>query len=238
MLQIDITDTIQPAIAKLGQLTEQNIRFVVARAMTEAGKVAQAQLKADMPRFIDRPNPWTMGSTYVQFAKASDLTMTVGIREQDRNGRTAAGKYLQPLIAGGAPRFKGADLSASKIAGARGVLIPAKGGPIGTDRYGNVSLSNYAKVLAAARVPGSGIYVAPIRPGSNVKAVFQRKEKFLGRTSTLESTTRRVFTIDPSPKSRSARFPVPQLLEASFGQAFPALLTSGLQAELARHFKA
>lgn len=237
MLRIDITDSIQPAIAKLGKLTEQNIRFVVAKAMTDAGKVAQQQLKESMPRYIDRPNPWTRGSTYVQFAKASDLTVTVGIREQDRNGRTAAGKYLLPLIQGGQPRPKGADLSASKIAGTRGVLIPAKEGPVRLNQYGNVSLSNYAKVLAAARVPGSGVYIAPVRRGSSIKAVFQRKEAFMGRTSTLETSTRRVFTIDPNPKGRAARFPVPQLLEASFRQAFPSLLASGLQAELARHFR-
>lgn len=237
MLRIDVTDTIQPAIAKLGQLTEQNIRYVVAKAMTEAGKAAQAQLKADMPRFIDRPNPWTMGSTFVQFAKASDLTLTVGIRDKDNRGRTAAGKYLQPLITGGQPRLKGADLSASKIAGTRGVLIPSKGGGVRLNQYGNVSLSNYAKVLDAARTPGSGVYVAPVRRGSNVKAVFQKTERFMGRTSTLESRTRRLFTIDPNPKGRAARFPVTQRLEASFRQAFPALLTSGLQAELARHFK-
>jgi hypothetical protein len=236
MLRIDVTDTIQPAIAKLGKLTETNIRFVVARAMTNAGKAAQQDLKQAMPRYIDRPNPWTLGSTFVQFAKASDLTLTVGIRDQDSRGRTGAAKYLMPIIQGGQPRPKGADLSASKIAGTRGVLIPATGGPVRLNQYGNVSLSNYAKILTAARTPGSGIYVAAVKRGSNIKAVFQRKEGFIGRTSTLESSTRRLFTIDPNPKGRSARFPVPQLLEASFRQAFPALLTSGLQAELARHF--
>lgn len=238
MLRIDITDSIQPAIAKLGKLTEQNIRFVVARAMTEAGKVAQQDLKQSMPRYIDRPNPWTMGSTYVQFAKASDLTLTVGIRDQDRSGRTGAAKYLMPLIQGGPPRPKGADLSASKIAGTRGVLIPAKDGPVRLNQYGNVSLSNYAKVLSAARTPGSGVYVAPLRAGSSVKAVYQRTERFMGRTSTLESSTRLLFTIDPSPRSRAARFPVQQVLETGFRRAFPGLLQSGLQTELARHFKA
>lgn len=237
MLRIDITDSIQPAIAKLGKLTEQNIRFVVARAMTEAGKAAQQDLKQSMPRYIDRPNPWTLGSTYVQFAKASDLTVTVGIRTTDSRGRTPAGRYLMPLIKGTQPVAKGADLSASKIAGARGVLIPARGGPVRLNQYGNVSLSNYAKVLAAARTPGSNYYVAPVRRGSSVKAVFQRKEGFMRGTSTLESTTRRVFTIDPNPKIRAARFPVTQVLEDGFRQAFPALLRSGLQAELARHFR-
>lgn len=237
MLRIDITDSIQPAIAKLGKLTEQNVRYVVARAMTNAGKATQQQLRQALPRYIDRPNPWTMGSTYVQFAKADNLVVEVGIRSTDSRGRTAAGKYLQPLIKGGAPRPKGADLSASKIAGTRGVLVPSPGGPVRLNQYGNVSLSNYAKVLASARRPGSGIYVAPIKAGSSVKAVFQRTEGFVGRTSTLESSTRRLFTIDPSPRARAARFPIHQLLEDGFRQAFPELLRSGLQAELARHFR-
>ena len=238
MLRIDVTDDIQVAVSKLGRLTEQNIRFVVAKALTDAGKAAQQHLKADMPRYIDRPNRWTQGSTYIQFAKASDLTMEVGIRTTDNRGRTAAGRYLMPIIAGTKPVMKGADLSASKIAGVRGVLIPADGGPVRLDRYGNVSLSNYARVLAAARTPGSGVYIGPVKRGSTTMAVYQRSEGFIGRTSTLERSTRRLFTIEPSPKARAARFPVTQLLEASFRQAFPALLRSGLEAELARHFKA
>lgn len=237
MSRISVTNDIQQVVSKLGKLTEQNIRFVVASAMTQAGKAAQQDLKQAMPRFIDRPNPWTLGSTFVQYAKASDLTVEVGIRTTDARGRTPAGRYLMPLIKGTPPVTKGADLSASKIAGTRGALIPSQGSPIRLNQYGNVSLSNYAKVLSAARAPGSGYYVAPVRPGSSVKAVFQRKEAFIRGTSTLESSTRRVFTIDPSPKTRAARFPVPQLLEASFRQAFPQLLRSGLQAELARHFK-
>jgi hypothetical protein len=236
MLRIDITDTIKPAIAKLGQLTDVQLRYVVASAMTEAGKAAQESLKQSMPRYIDRPNPWTMGSTFVQFAKASDLTVTVGIRDQDRRGRTGAGKYLAPLITGGPPRPKGADLSASALAGTRGVLVPARGA-VRLNQYGNVSLSNYAKILGSARAKDAGIYVAPVKAGLSTKAVFQRKTGFLGRTSTLDTTTRRLFTIDPTPKVRTARFPVTRILEDGFREAFPNLLRTGLQAELARHFR-
>lgn len=237
MLRIDITDSIQPAIAQLGKLTEQNIRFVVAKAMTEAGKAAQQQLKQSMPRYIDRPNPWTMGSTFVQFAKASDLTLTVGIRDQDNRGRTGAAKYLMPLIKGGAPRPKGADLSASKIAGTRGVLIPAKAGPVRLNQYGNVSLSNYAKVLESARTGSNGYFVGKLNGSGSRKGIFRRGEGMMGRTSTVQGYLKLAFVIEPNPKARAARFPVPQLLETSFRQAFPALLQSGLQAELARHFR-
>lgn len=237
MLRFDVSDSIDPALAKLALLSEKNIRFAVARAMTDAGKAAQKDLREDMPRFIDRPNRWTLGSTYVQFAKPSTLTVEVGIRNDSTGGRTPAARYLMPLITGGPPRPKGADLSASKIAGTRGVLIPAQSGPVRLDRYGNVSLSNYARVLSGARTARSGLFVAPVRPGSSVKAIYERRDGFLPRSSTTQSTTRRLFTIDPNPRQRSPRFPVQQLLEDSFRQALPAALQGSLQAELARLFR-
>lgn len=234
MLQFDLSDDLARFGEHLALLSERNIRYALAGAMTRAGKVAQQDLVEALPRYIDRPNRWTMGSTFVQFAKPADLTVTVGIRGQDRAGRTGAAKYLAPLIQGGPPRPKGADLSASKIAGTRGVLIPAQGGPVRLNQYGNVSLSNYAKVLSATRSKGSGVYVAPVRPGSPVKAVFQRREGFMRGTSTLESTTRRIFTIDPNPKRRTPQLPLHDLLEASFRRHLPDAVQTGLRTELSR----
>lgn len=234
VLQIDLTDDLARFGQKLALLSEKNLRFAVAGALTRAGKVAQQDLLEAMPRHIDRPNRWTMGSTFVQYAKPADLTVEVGIRGQDRAGRTGAAKYLMPLIEGGQPRPKGADLSASKIAGVRGVLVPSQAGPVRLNQYGNVSLSNYAKVLAAARTKGSGVYVAPVRQGSATLAVFQRREGFMRGTSTLQSTTRRLFTIDPNPKRRQQQLPLAQILEGSFLKALPREVQQGLEAELKR----
>lgn len=237
MLQIDLTDDLAQVGARLALLSEKNIRYAIAGALTQAGKLAQQELLEEMPRYIDRPNRWTMGSTFVQYAKPADLAVAVGIRGQDRAGRTGAAKYLAPLIEGGAPRLKGADLSASKIAGvSNAVLIPAKGGPVKLNQFGNVSLSNYAKVLSAARSKGtgSGFYVAPVRQGSQVKAVFQRKDGFIRGTSTLASTNRRVFTLDPNPKRRAPQLPLHPLLEASFRRHLPTTIQTSLERELAR----
>lgn len=234
MIQIDLTDDLAAFGQKLALLSEQNIRYAIAGAMTRAGKLAQQDLQEALPRYIDRPNRWTMGSTFVQFAKPADLTVTVGIRGSDRNGRTGAAKYLMPLIQGGTPRPKGADLSASKLAGRQGVLIPAQGGPVKLNQYGNVSLSNYAKVLSAARRPGSGFYVAPVRRGSTTLGLFQRQEGFLRGTSTLESRTRRIFTLDTSPKRRSQQLPLESILEGAFRRALPGEVQAGLEGELKR----
>ena len=47
-------------------LTEKNIRYAVAQAMTDSARDAQARLEAETPRFVDRPTPWTVNSTYVR----------------------------------------------------------------------------------------------------------------------------------------------------------------------------
>ena len=104
----DVTTDIDMALKGLSALDEKNIGFAVARAMTLTGQFAQKKLNAAMEAAIDRPTPYTMRSTFVTFAKPTNLFMEVGIRERSRS-RTAAGKYLQALIKGGRPTVKGVD---------------------------------------------------------------------------------------------------------------------------------
>lgn len=216
-------------------LTGQNLRFLASKALTGAAQSAQAQLKQDTPRLIDNPTRWTLGGTYVKFAKASNLEAEVGFRQDPQGRGNAAGRYLLPIVKGTTPKLKGADLSATKIAGqaAGAVLVPAKGSGL-INAAGNVSLSKYATILGEARKGGGRYYVAPVKPGSSIKAVFERKEGFIGRTSTLERTTRRVFTIDPNPKTRRPQFPVREILTKAFGQAWPAEVRRAYEAEVAR----
>lgn len=230
----DITNDIDKALKGLDALDAKNISFAVAKAMTLTGQYAQEKLKNEMRRSIDRPTPYTMNSTFVTFAKPSKLFMEVGIRTTDRRGRTAAGKYLQSLIKGGKPTYKAVDLAASKIAGYRGVLVPSKQSPIKMNRYGNITLGNYKTVVGGARHIGGAYYVAPVKRGSNVKAIYQRKTGFIGRTSTIESNTRRVFVIKPDPSLRSQRLNLPIILGRTIKQEFPKFMKQRFDAEIAR----
>jgi hypothetical protein len=212
-------------------LTDQNLRFVASKALTGAAQSAQAQLKQETPRFIDNPTRWTLGGTYVKFAKASSLEAEVGFR-QDMQGRgNAAGRYLLPIVKGTTPKLKGADLSATKIAGqaAGAVLVPAKGSPLRPTAAGNYTISAYAKVLASARAGGQGrpYFLAPVRQGSSTQAIFTR-------TGRGGKQLRRVFTIDPNPKTRRPQFPVREILTKAFGQAWPAEVRRAYEAEVAR----
>ncbi len=210
-------------------LTDRNLRFVAAKALTGAAQAAQQQLKQATPRYIDNPTRWTLGGTYVRFARADDLTAEVGFR-QDKQGRgNPAGKYLQPIVKGTTPKLKAVDLSATKIAreAPGAVLVPAKNSPLRKTAAGNYTVSAYAKVLGSARQGGDKYFIAPVKPGSSTQAVFARA----GRGGTQ---TRRVFTIEPNPKTRRAQFPVRQVLEQGFAAAWRAQLAAAFDAEVTR----
>ena len=229
----DVTSDINKALKGLTALDEKNIMFATAKAMTLTGQYTQNKLKVALAAAIDRPTPYTMNSTFVTFAKPSNLFMEVGIRNQTYRGRVPAGRYLQALIKGTTPTVKAVDQAASKLAGYRGVLVPSQKSPVKLDRYGNVSLANYKKVVGGAR-QGRTYYIAPVKRGSSVKAIYERKTGFIGRTSTLESKTSRVFVITPNPKMRQKRLDLPIILGNTVRQEFPKFLEQRFNAEIGR----
>tara|TARA_R100000231_G_scaffold118882_1_gene89008 strand:+ start:5243 stop:5968 length:726 start_codon:yes stop_codon:yes gene_type:complete len=229
----DITSDIDKALKGLTALDEKNISFAVAKAMTLTGQFAQNKLKVALNAAIDRPTPFTMNSTFVTFAKPTKLFMEVGIKSQTTRGRIPAGRYLQSLIKGKAPTVKAVDQAASKIAGYKGVLVPSQNSPVKLNRYGNVSLANYKKVIGGARSSGT-YYIAPVKRGSSVKAVFQRKESIIRGTSTIAKDTRRLFVIEPNPKMRQQRLNLPVILGTTVQQEFPKFLKQRFKFEIGK----
>jgi len=228
----DVTSDINKALKGLEALDEKNISFAVAKAMTLTGQYAQKKLKVSLAAAIDRPTPYTMNSTFVTFAKPSKLFMEVGIKNMSRGSRVPAGRYLQSLIKGGRPTYKAVDLAASKIAGYRGVLVPSKQSPIKMNRYGNITLANYKKVIGGARNNGA-YYIAPVKRGSSVKAVYQRKTGFIGRTSTIASNTSRLFVLQPNPAMRQRQLNLPIILGRTVQENFPKFMKQRFNNEIA-----
>jgi hypothetical protein len=231
MASLNLDTELERLDKRVRLLTDQNIRYMAARAMTGAAKAAQAALREATPRYIDNPTRWTVNGTYVRFARADTLEAEVGFR-QDKQGRgNAAGRYLLPIVKGTTPKLKGADLSATKIARepAGAVLVPARNSPLRRTAAGNYTISAYAKVLGSARQGGDGrpYFVAPVKPGSSTQAIFTRA----GRGG---QQVRRVFTIDPNPKVRRPQFPVRQVLEQGFAREWPAQLRLAYRAEVER----
>ena len=141
---------------------------------------------------------------------------------------------MQSVIKGGSPTYKAVDLAASKIAGYKGVLVPSKQSPIKLNRYGNVTLGNYKTVVGGARNVGGAYYIAPVKRGSSVKAIYQRKTTFIGRTSTLQNNTSRIFVIEPNPKQRTMQLNLPVVLGKTVKENFPKFMKQRFETEIAR----
>ena len=236
MIQVTIsTGSLQRIGGFVAGLTEQNIRFSVSRAMNTAAEHAKTQLVEELKRSIDpAPSRWTLGGAFRTYAKASNLETVIGMRSDPVPRGNAAGRYLRPLVYGTRPRYKGADLSAGKLAGRRVTLIPARSANL-VDSLGNVPLRKQAQILSGART-GNGYFIAPVRRGSSTLAIYESKEGFLGRTSTVQRTLRRVFTLDPDPKTRQPSLQLHKTLQQAFEARWPTSLQDAFRAELQAKF--
>ena len=88
--------------------------------------------------------------------------------------------------------------------------------------------------MGGARNVGGAYFIAPVKRGSSVKAIFERKQGFIGRTSTIENNIRRVFVIEPNPKMRARRLNLPIILGNTVRQEFPKFLEQRFNAEIGR----
>jgi hypothetical protein len=225
------------SIRGLELLTEKNLRFATGRAMNSSAWAARSDLQTTLGKTSGGPiqggaTRWTIGAAYVSKASAQSLAAEVGLRSDTPR---AAGRYISVLTKGTRPREKAVDRSAARIAGqGRGVaVIPSRSAGL-TDQRGNVSLRSYATIIGKARTGADGYFVAPVRRGSSTMAVFQRKTGFIGRTSTLDSGIRRMFTLDPSPKARGSTYDIKGDLNRSIERVWPGKIRQLLMEELAR----
>lgn len=232
-IKIDITE-LQNAERLVAVLSERNINFAVSKAINNSAAHAKAALVEELTDTIDRPTRWTLGGAFNTFAKASTLEAAVGLRTDPQARGNPAGRYLMPMIRGTQPRLKGADLSATKIANGQrnAVLVPARSAGL-LDSYGNVPLRKQTQIISGLRA-GRGYYVAPVRKGSTTKAIFESSSGFLGRTSTLVSSRRRLFTIDPSPKIRQPSIRLQETLVDAFRRRWNTELQTAMEQEIRR----
>jgi hypothetical protein len=126
-----------------------------AAAMTFAGFDAQNELKAQTPRFVDRPTKWTQNATFVKRATPSTLAVTIGFKEWASKG-TPSAKYLQPMVAGEPRRQKSAErkLSAAGVLPPGQFIVPTGVHPLRLNAFGNLPASTYTQVLSRVKALG------------------------------------------------------------------------------------
>lgn len=226
---------------KVNLLTSRNISYMVARAMTETAKDAQKELKRNMANYIeDGPVSFTTNSTFVRFAKPSNLSVEVGFKQFASKG-TAAGRYLQPMAAGGTRPAKSTErqLRNAGLLRSGEFITPANVTPLKVNAYGNITGSQYTKLLSILKAFGEQGYQANIAsdapqikrkyfigtPGGLPRGIYAR----VGRKKRGFHT---VFYITRQPKY-SPTFPIADILNAAYAKSWKTQLQTAFSAELA-----
>lgn len=226
-------------------LTEKNLRHAVAQAMTNSAKDAQARLKAETPRFVDRPTPWTENSTYVRFANPNRLSVEVGFKQDAVKG-TPAGRYLSPMARGGDRRNTRAEgvLRAGGVIKPNQFIVPTPA--FRGDPYGNVPKGTYTMMLSQTKA-----FTGPLAyKNASDSARSRRKRATAGQFFTIYSSelgegARGIFYRAPGAKSfelafgvlddapnYERTFPIPRILNDEYAKAYARNIETSITNEL------
>jgi hypothetical protein len=248
-LILDIRSELPKAIRWTDAMTKQ-LPWAIAKAMTESAKKAQVALKAQTPRYVDRPTPFTLNSTFVRFASPRNLEAWVGFKDYASKG-TPAAKYLQPMATGSVRRQKASErqLTASGVLPAGSFIVPSGVTPLKLNQYGNLTGGTYTQVLSRLKALGEQGYTGNVSGSRRSQAKRSQRDYFVGRpgglplgiyarlgkrpkNGGLSRGFHTVFYVTRQPRYQP-KFPIRKILDSTFSNTFGPNLRNALERELA-----
>lgn len=219
-ITLDIQSELPRAIAWTDAMTKQ-LPWVIAKAMTSAAKESQAYLKEVTPRYIKNPVPFTMNSTFVRYAKPTNLEAWVGFKDFAPKG-TPAAKYLQPMISGGVRSPKSTELQLQRAGILRPgqFIVPTGVTPLKLNQYGNLSGSTYTQVLSRLKALGEQGYNANVSDARRSQAKRAQRDYFAGTPGTLPLGIYARLGKRPKGNPRGIGRPITSNLPRGFHTAF------------------
>ena len=248
-ITLNIESELPKAIRWTDAMTKQ-LPWAIAKAMTESAKKAQVALKAQTPRYVNRPTSFTLNSTFVRYASPKNLEAWVGFKDFASKG-TPAAKYLQPMVSG-TPRSQKASerqLIASGVLPPGSFIVPTGVTPLRLNQYGNLSGSTYTQMLSRLKALGEQGYTANASRSARSQSKRSQRDFFVGRPNGLPLGIyarvgkrpkggglprgfHTVFYVTRQPQYR-ATFPVQKILDSTFKSPFGPNLRNALARELA-----
>ena len=218
------------SIAKVSGSLNKNL----SRALNYAAFDARKHLRQVTPRFIDRPTPWTLNSTFIRQSTPEDLSLFLGFKDSAAKG-TPAAKFLQPLVAGEARRQKPSErrLARSSAVFQGRYLVPTGKAPLTLDQYGNVPRGKMTQVLSRIKALESSGFMANATGSRRSRAKRRQNDFFIGYRAntpiTINQRTGRgyvnVFNIVSKQPQYNQRFPVKDILSKEINGRFPSIFS-------------
>jgi hypothetical protein len=153
-MKLDVSVDLKGFEAAMDNLAKEQIPFATAYALTQTAKLAQKAVEDAMPRYLDRPTPFTRRAVFTRPATKRRLLAEVQIKDGKATaagGRDSSGKPIKQLghqVEGGVRPYKQFEL----LLQSRGLMprgwyaIPGKDIPL--NQYGNVPSGIINRVLS------------------------------------------------------------------------------------------
>ena len=136
---------------------------ITVRTLNRTTKTVWANMRAELPRRIDRPTPWTTRGLLRRYASPTSLAVAIGFNYGDgafsdtgftsKGIGTPAGRYMQTQAVGGVRSQKAVERRLAgqlSLSGDRQIR-PTGLGASRLDSYGNVRASTYFQLISRLR---------------------------------------------------------------------------------------
>lgn len=179
-IKIKVDSELEKLKQELEAIGSKDFNFIARRALNTTAERTLKHLQNEIPKYIDRPVPFTIRSLFVRGAKKSGpLEASIEWRSFAK-GSFGSGRALAPNIEGGDRRQKGFEkaLSAFRYLPSGWHAIPTK--EVKKDAFGNVPGKYYTQLLSYLSADRSGTQNRPSSPtnGRQRKRQAKRVSKF------------------------------------------------------------
>jgi hypothetical protein len=150
LITISATNDLPKGLEVLKRFSSDKWPKILAIAANKTALDVLEAYRQEMPKYIDRPVPFTLNSMYVKIAKSPNIEATVLWRDGAGKG-TSAGKYLKPQVDGGQrvqKRFE-KSLEYAGLMPKGYFAVPTKDCPV--NQFGNVAPGLYVTILSYVR---------------------------------------------------------------------------------------
>lgn len=216
---------------KLNEIGSKQVPFAAARAITNTAKAVEKKLQADMAGAFKSASPYVKRSTFSTSATKTNLSATVGLKDQKPSGGTAPSVLLKEHFTGGLRGNKPFEKVIIQMGGMPSGYRAMPGKGMRLDSYGNPNRKDIGEMLGSLRtrmqvakgrgkkVELVGYFIVPVGAQSNLPAgIYKRPAR--GALLTMFIFVKRAAYNKVMDFERSARQVVGKEFQPNFDKAF------------------
>lgn len=147
-VKIEGLEELKRSISDMGR---KQVAFAAAKALTKTAKAVEKRFQSDMAGAFKSASPYVKRSTFSTSATKTNLTATVGLKDQKPSGGTAPAVLLKEHFTGGLRGNKPFEKAIASLGAMPRGYRAVPGNGIKLDAYGNPSRKDIGEMLGSLR---------------------------------------------------------------------------------------